>query len=110
MKLWQIIDNTKALNDFIAKDKEMPFKALRAIAQNIRTMRAECEIFEKARVKCVKGYEEKSDDEKLAINEKIKEMLETEIDIAIQYIGVDDISTCTLSAKDYIALEYMIHD
>lgn len=112
MKLSEIINNAKALSSFIEKDNiQLPYKYSRAMVKNMKVLKEECELFDAKRQKLAMGFAEKSDDEKNEINNKIMEMVETDISIEILTIPESVISTCgNISAKDLMALDFMIDE
>lgn len=116
MKLIEVILTANRLNEFVKKDKELPFELARAITKNGKILSNECEIYENERQKFMSNIESMTEEEKQKADTRLKEMLDTDIEIDIQKVSMDKMQAyanenrIVLSAKDFLALDFMISE
>lgn len=110
MKIVELISNLNNLSKFINKDYELPFLLRRAIKKNYAVMLEEYKIFEETRKPLIDGYDNKSDEEKAIIDEKCRELLNTEIDIELVKVDVNVLADVKMPYKDELLIEFMLNE
>lgn len=99
----QIIDTLNGITTIIQRKDVLPYAVRRAIRKNYRTLLDEYNIFDEAR----NTLESTTKNER---DEKIKEMLNTNVDLEIIYIEEGQLDGCPFSVVDEMALEFMIKE
>lgn len=110
MKIVDLINNLNNLSKFIGKDYELPFLLRRAIKKNYNVMLEEYKTFEETKKPLIDGYDEKSDEEKATIDEKCRELLNTEIDIEIMKVDVNVLADLKMPYKDELLIDFMLNE
>lgn len=110
MKIVELISNLNNLGKFIGKDYELPFLLRRGIKKNYSMMLEEYKIFEETKKPLVEGYDEKSDEEKATIDEKCRELLNTEIGIELIKVDVNVLTDVKMPYKDELLIEFMLNE
>lgn len=105
----EIINHINSLNEFVSKDKSIPGKLGYAISRNIKIMMDEYNIYAEERKKILNGESESEiSAEKM---QQIQEILEVDVDLNLIKIDSTVMDRCdNLSAKDWLALEFMIKE
>ena len=112
MKNIDIINNINNLNDFINDNKEIPAKLGYAISRNLKILINEYNVYDEERKKIINGnIEDKNEEEKMIINNKLQEILDIDIDVNIHKIDFAVVENCNnFTAKDWFVLGFMIKD
>lgn len=126
----KIITNINRLTAFIEKDIEVPYTVNRAITKNYEALSEEYYIFDKERKRLVKklnkeieqllnGQQEnevsaevtkKIEELREEYEQKIEDIIETDVEVKIESLNETDIETLKLVPKDRLALEFMIKE
>lgn len=99
----QIIDTLNGITAIIQRKDVLPYAVRRAIRKNYHTLLDEYNIFDEARNTLENVTERERE-------EKIKEMLNTNVDLEIIYIDEGQLDGCPFSVADEMTLEFMIKE
>lgn len=101
----EIVGTILKLDQFIAKDKETPFKLSYAITKNLKTLWEENKPYEVERQKINAKKTSDASKEKM-----LKDLLEIENEVEVHSVPSDVCENCGLSAKDILAIEFMFEE
>ena len=115
----QITNILNALDEFVAKDKEVPIELSFAISKNVKELIKQIEPFEEQRNKLLaklKEIEAKGDTEELNQTKaktdiEFDKLANIKVEVSVFTVKFDTIKEISgLSTKDFMALEFMVED
>lgn len=104
MKNFEIIERFNLVQEFINKDIVLPYTLRRGIKKNINTLLEEYKIFDEERNKILKDTNLSDKEKEL----KIKEILETDVDIEFVKVSENVLENIDMSLRDEAILDFMI--
>ena len=104
MKIYEIINAINNLNEFIKKKYEIPFVLRRAIKKNYNTLFEEYKIYDEQRKEIVAKEDE------TIVNEELKTLLNTDIDIEVVKVNVDVLADIKMPYTDELLIEFMLNE
>lgn len=104
MKNFEIIERFNLVQEFINKDIVLPYALRRGIKKNINTLLEEYKIFDEERNKILKDTNLSDEEKEL----KIKEILETDVDIEFVKVSENVLENIDMSLRDEAILDFMI--
>lgn len=106
MKNIDIVNAINGLNRFVDKDKAVPIKVSYAISKNLKELKKHYEPYEESRQNLLKRQDD-YDQQKL--DDEFKMLCDIDVDVEIYKLSLDEIEKIDeLTAKDYMALEFML--
>lgn len=104
MKIYEIINAINNLNEFIKKKYEIPFVLRRAIKKNYNVLYEEYKIYDEQRKEIVAKEDE------TIVNEELKTLLNTDIDIEVVKVNVDVLADIKMPYTDELLIEFMLNE
>ena len=104
MKIYEIINAINNLNEFIKKKYEIPFVLRRAIKKNYNALYEEYKIYDEQRKEIVAKEDE------TIVNEELKTLLNTDIDIEVVKVNVDVLADIKMPYTDELLIEFMLNE
>ena len=108
----QITNILQGLDDFIAKDKEVPIELSYAISKNVKEMVRLLEPFETERNKLLEKLEkDNSEETKERTDIEFNKLAQIQIEVPIFTIALETIKEIKeMTVKDFMALDFMIKE
>lgn len=103
MKIKEIMANLQLMREFVAKGYELPFLLRRAIRLNDEKMMKEYLIFDSERERIKSSQVDEQE-----INQRLVELIETEIDIEIKKCPYDIMEQVTIPIQDENMIMFML--
>jgi len=112
VKLGQIYNSVKDINSLM--EKELPIKCSYKLSKNADVLSKEIQKIEDKRLELVNKYKEKPEDTKIS-DEKMSQfiqefnnLLNTEIEIELQTINIEDFGNINLSASILSSIKFFV--
>lgn len=104
----KIIEYIKRLRKFAEKEYELPFILRRAIKKNHKALVEEYKIYDEEYQSLVADIENKTEEEKVEINAKLIETLNTETNLELEKLSVDVLENTNMTLVDEELIDFML--